>query len=416
MKRKNVSIRRKILSIVLCPIVILAILIVVFGIFAIYGFYSKSTYDELAATTNMMMDCLNLTVRGDYQYEDGMLLKGDINITDSTMLYRIKEKSQIDTTIFWGDTRILTTVEDKYGVSAVGTQASDVVVEHVLENGEDYFSRNVKVDGLTYIGYYVPVQNSDHKVVGMIFAGKNKLLIYKNVGKVILCFVLFSIVSVIIAVIVSGKFSSQVTMDIDYINQYLKKISEGDLSVEMEESVDHRGDEVGEIGRYAVKMKNDLQKLIEMDPLTGLYNRRSCNRKLKAITEAKTPFTIVMCDIDWFKKINDHYGHDAGDYVLVKISEMIRNSAKDCGFASRWGGEEFLLIYTESFENALSKVEALQQQVRDYEYMYGEELIKVTMTFGVTESDRESNYEDLITAADHKLYSGKRNGRNQIVS
>ncbi|MDE6433629.1 MAG: diguanylate cyclase [Lachnospiraceae bacterium] len=416
MRYKKNSIRKQLSSVVLFPILILGILIVVFGIFLIYGFYSESIHNELAATTHMMIDCLDLTVRGDYAYEDGMLIKGDINITDSTMLYRIKEETEIDTTIFWEDTRILTTVQSESGVSAVGTKASPDIIEHVLENGENYFSKNVKINGEAYIGYYAPLENSTHVVVGMIFAGKNKMGVYKSVGILVLWFVLFSGIAVIFAVVMSKGYSNQMVSDIDLINQYLQSISEGDLTVDMDERIINRTDEIGEIGIYAEKMRSDLQKLIEMDPLTSLYNRRSCNHQLSNLMKNGISYTIVMCDIDWFKKINDQYGHDAGDYVLVKISEMIRQNLEGCGFASRWGGEEFLLIYTLDFDETMKKVEELQQSVRDFDYLYDTRTIKVTMTFGVKEYESGVPYERLIKSADYKLYTGKRNGRNQIVS
>ncbi len=410
------SIRYRLLSVVLFPILILGMLIIVFGIFLIYGFYSESIHNELAATTKMMVDCLALTVRGDYQYEDGMLLKGDINITDSTMLYRIKKETEIDTTIFWEDTRILTTVQSDSGVSAVGTKASADVITHVMDKGENYFSKDLDINGEAYIGYYTPLENSDHTVVGMIFAGKNKQEVYKSVGIIVLWFVLFSGIAVIFAVVMSRGYSSQMVSDIGLINQYLRSISEGDLTADMDERIVNRNDEIGEIGIYAAKMRNDLQKLIEMDPLTSLYNRRSCNHQLANLLKKETLFTVVMCDIDWFKKINDQYGHDAGDYVLVKISEMIRQNLEGCGFASRWGGEEFLLIYTLNFDETMKKVEALQQCVRDFDFLYDEKVIKVTMTFGVKECEPDVPYERLIKGADYKLYTGKRNGRNQIVS
>lgn len=416
MKKKRGSIRKRLLSVVLFPILILGVLIIVFGVFLIYGFYSESIKNELAATTNMLLDCLNLTVRGDYQYEDGMLLKGDINITDSTMLYRIKEETDIDTTIFWKDTRILSTVQSKSGVSAVGTKAEPEVVECVIDNGVKYFSRHLRINGESYIGYYVPIENSTHEVVGMIFAGKNKAMVYRSIGIIILCFTVFSVIAVIFAVIMSRGYSTRMVSDIGLINGYLRSISEGDLTVEIDERIINRPDEIGEIGIYIAKMRSDLQNLIEMDPLTSLYNRRSCNNQLSRLFQKGDSFTVVMCDIDWFKKINDQYGHDAGDYVLVKISEMIRENVADCGFASRWGGEEFLLIYTVSFEEAMQKVEALQTIVRESDFLYDERLIKVTMTFGVKEWKNGIPYEKLIKEADRKLYKGKKNGRNRIVS
>lgn len=409
------SIKEKLLAVVLLPIVVLGILIVVFGITLIYSFYSDSIHDELAATTNMMLNCLDLTVRGEYEYDEGMLIKGDINITDSTMLYRIKKETEIDTTIFWQDERILTTVESESGISAVGSKAEADVVQQVLEGGEDYFSNNVKITGEKYIGYYTPIKNSAHEVVGMIFAGKKKSLVYLEIGRVIMWFVLFSGITAALAIVLSKKYSNNMISDIGIINQYLRDISEGDLSASLNEKIEKRRDEIGEIGTYATRMRKNLQALIEMDPLTSLYNRRSCNQKLGALMEHGDAFTVVMCDIDFFKKINDNYGHDAGDYVLREISGILRDSVEDCGFASRWGGEEFLLVYTKPLVETMEKVENVQKTIWDFSFSYDKSEIKLTMTFGVKEREGEMPYEELIKEADNKLYIGKNNGRNQIV-
>lgn len=418
MKRKSGKrgIKEQLLSMVLFPILTLGISTIVIGISLIYAFYSNSIHDELAATTKMMLNCLDLTVRGDYLYEDGMLLKGDINITDSTMLFRIKEETEIDTTIFWADERILTTMESESGLSAVGTKADDNVKQLVLTNGENYFSRNVEVLGEKYIGYYAPLENSSHEIVGMIFAGKKKSLVYWGIGQLIIWFVLFSGIAIILATLLSKKYSNTMVADIATINQYLKSISEGDFGASLNKRIEERRDEIGEIGTYATKMRKNLQELIEMDPLTALFNRRSCNRKILSLMEKEDVFTVVMCDIDFFKKINDNYGHDAGDYVLKEISEILRNSVDGCGFASRWGGEEFLLIYTLPADKALTKVEAIQKEVREFPFSYENSDIKVTMTFGVEERGDALPYEQLIKEADNKLYVGKNNGRNQIVT
>lgn len=414
-EEKRKSIRTKLLSIVLVPTISLGTVIIIFGVILLYRFYCQSIHDELASTTNMMIDCLDLTVRGNYTYKDGMLLKGDLNITDSTMLYRIREESQIDTTIFWQDTRIITTVENQYGVSAVGTKAGKEVVKEVLGKGKNYFSNHLDINGEKYVGYYMPLKNGNHDIVGMIFAGKKERSVYKNIGEIILWFLLFSIIAVIIAVFCTKSFSKKVVLDINTINQFLQTISEGQMNESLDDRIVRRNDELGSIGIYADRMRSDLQKLIEMDALTSLYNRRSGNNMLRAITDRKEQFTMVMCDIDWFKKINDNYGHDAGDSVLVGVSDMIRENVGDSGFACRWGGEEFLLVYSTGFEQAREKVEALQKAIREYEFAYGDSVIKVTMTFGIEESDLTEDYEQVIKRADEKLYVGKNNGRNQIV-
>lgn len=414
-KRKEKSIRTRLVAMVLLPILALGLMIISIGMILLYQFYTRSVRNELTAATNIVLDCLNLTVKGDYAYESGMLIKGDLNITDSTMLYRIQEKSQIDITIFWQDTRILSTVSDEYGVSAVGTKASEEVVEAVLETGECYYSTNLDVNGVPYLGYYMPIENTDHTVVGMIFAGKRKDTVYQEIRAVLLWFLLFSCVAGLVAVVISSIYSNRMVSDISIINKFLKTISEGDLTVNLDNRITGRNDELGSIGEYASRMSKELKNLIERDPLTSLYNRRSCNNKLKALENETSEYTIVMCDIDWFKKINDTYGHDAGDYVLVTLSEFIWENVKDCGFASRWGGEEFLLVYQLEYDAAIQKVQQIQQKVREYDFKYEDKKIKLTMTFGVEADDDSTSYEHRILSADRNLYVGKNNGRNQIV-
>lgn len=310
-RKEEKSIRTKLLFMVLMPIVLLGMMVVFAGMTLLYQFYSQGIRDELTSTVNIMLDCLDMTVRGDYSYESGMLLKGELNITDSTMLYRVKEKTGIDTTIFWGDTRIMTTVENQYGVSAVGTKASERVIESVLENGVNFYSNKIDINGTPYIGYYLPIRNDDNSIVGMIFAGKNRYLVNRKVALILLWFMVFFAIACILAIVVSSLYSKHMVSDIGVINKFLKTISEGDLTVTLDEKIVGRKDELGKIGAYASKMRGDLQYVIEMDPLTKLYNRRSCNNKLKALENENAEYTITMCDIDRFKKINDNYGHDA---------------------------------------------------------------------------------------------------------
>ncbi len=114
---------------------------------------------------------------------------------------------------------------------------------------------------------------------------------------------------------------------------------------------------------------------------------------MAALVEQKAVYTAVMCDIDFFKRINDTFGHAAGDQVLIEVSAAIRNSVGEEGFASRWGGEEFLAIYCLDLTEARERVEALQQSIRDLVVNYGGTDIQVTMTFGVTESTPAESYE-----------------------
>lgn len=409
------SIRRNLLLVTLLPIILLGTAMIIWGMFLISNFYTKSIQKELISTTSAMLDSLDLAMDGDYSYENGILRKGEFDITNSTMLQRIKETSDIDTTIFWGDTRIMTTLKVKSGVSAIGTKAMDEVVEHVYREGENYYSDKLNINEVSYIGYYTPLANSDGAIVGMVFAGKSRRSVNENVRIILLWFIILAVISTVIAFYLSRVYSQKMLAAIDAINGFIKSISNGNLTVTLDEGIIGRRDEIGEIGRNAAKMQGDLQKLIETDPLTCLFNRRSCNHKLALLESRQKTYTIAMCDIDWFKKINDEFGHAAGDYVLVTIAEMLMESVKGCGLASRWGGEEFLLIYEMDPAAAQEKVRQLRDNIREHAFVYADKQIWVTMTFGIENSDQSRPYEARIKEADTNLYIGKRSGRDRIV-
>lgn len=416
-KKGKTGIRQKMLLVSVFPTIFLGAIIFVFGIVLIYGFATESVESELQSTAYMLKGCFDMTVRGDYSYENDILKKGDLNITDSSMLYEIKDTANVDTTIFWDNVRILTTIENNQGISAAGTKASDRVSEIVLNGGNDYYIRNVIITGKHYIGFYTPLKNANGEVVGMVFAGKTMGDVYKSVTQIILWFLLFSFIAACIAIFMSRGFSEKLVLDIDVIKHYLHMLTIGNFSVSMNERIVQRQDEIGEIGTYAIKMGNALESFIELDNLTSLYNRRSCHNRIKRLVDAKKRFTFVMGDIDFFKKINDQYGHECGDRVLIFISKMIKDSVGKDGFACRWGGEEFLLVYELDFETAKQRVELLLDQIRDFRFEYNTQDIRVTMTFGMKEmAEIGVSYEKIINEADNKLYEGKKQGRNRIIS
>ncbi|MDE7268491.1 MAG: diguanylate cyclase [Lachnospiraceae bacterium] len=413
---KNGGIRKKLLPIVILPVILLSCLITLVGVSLFYGFYMQSIQSDLASTTDTLLNCMNFAINGDYKYENDMLLKGDMNITDSTMILRIKEQSQIDITIFWDDMRIMTTLENEYGISAVGTRADSKIADVILREGKSVFTRNLNINGKQYVGYYVPLKNTGDRVVGMVFAGKQKDLVYQKIIEVVAWFAALSVIIVVFSLFIILRFTSYMVSDIDSINRFLKAISGGDLRASLGDHIINRNDEIGSIGVYALKMRDDIKNLIEKDSLTGLYNRRSCHNKLDAIVEKNERYSVVMCDIDFFKKVNDTYGHDAGDYVLTEISALIKNGVTDCGFASRWGGEEFLLVYTLGLEDTVGKVAQLRQSILTHEFNYYGTKMQITMTFGVAEGAQDMHCEKVIQSADEKLYVGKNSGRNRVVA
>lgn len=162
---------------------------------------------------------------------------------------------------------------------------------------------------------------------------------------------------------------------------------------------------------------NKLKYNTNHDALTGLYNRRFLESKIQQfLKEKNTNFVICMIDIDFFKKINDTYGHKAGDMVLTNVSACLSHTAGNDNFAVRWGGEEFIIYFPnmEQYEAYLI-MERLRKQVEGMITEADGEKIRVTITAGIAAGTPNSNYEKVIKRADEKLYVGKQQGRNQIV-
>lgn len=154
------------------------------------------------------------------------------------------------------------------------------------------------------------------------------------------------------------------------------------------------------------------------DPLTGLYNRRYIMEKIES--EFKRPkkkkFSLVIADVDYFKKINDTYGHDCGDYVLQMISKNLMDSVREQDFVSRWGGEEFLLLLPETdVDGAYTLMNRIKKIIGEQIIEYNGSEVSITMTFGITDSQDYQIIDDIIKKADNALYEGKGRGRNCVV-
>lgn len=164
---------------------------------------------------------------------------------------------------------------------------------------------------------------------------------------------------------------------------------------------------------YALK----LQEEAYTDTLTGLYNRRKALEYMDYLTkEQNKGFSLCICDIDLFKKVNDTYGHDFGDEVLKEIAKVFKEETKNKGFAARWGGEEFLLLFPEcSGKDAYIRLLNIRDRVKALKIKKEDTVVSVTMTFGLAEHITRNSFEATIKEADKRMYFGKENGRDRIV-
>ena len=204
------------------------------------------------------------------------------------------------------------------------------------------------------------------------------------------------------------------------IEKFVQNMIKGELSNDMPSSVLGRKDELGVTGKNVLDMQSAIRVLVERDPLTTLYNRRYGGARLRKLQRDSEkngmPYSLVLGDIDFFKKVNDTYGHEAGDIVLKKVSETLKKSMVGKGFVSRWGGEEFLVVFSKSDANAAKKeMEIILDKIRALEILYDSRVIKITMSFGVVDGSISKDFAELLREADARLYYGKMNGRNRII-
>ena len=167
----------------------------------------------------------------------------------------------------------------------------------------------------------------------------------------------------------------------------------------------------------SVKMQEKMKALATLDTLTGIKNRYSMNlaieSEIKRSKRYKSSFAIMMFDIDFFKRVNDTYGHDMGDYVLEEFSRVVTANIRDTDIFGRWGGEEFLLLApNETYDGALILAEKIRKSVELHNF---ERVGQITISIGFTICDDNADKERLLKRVDEALYEAKERGRNRVV-
>jgi two-component system cell cycle response regulator len=166
----------------------------------------------------------------------------------------------------------------------------------------------------------------------------------------------------------------------------------------------------------------EIHRLTITDGLTGIANRRAFEEKIEAevyhaLRHAR-PLSLVMFDLDHFKKVNDRYGHMAGDHVLKTVASVVRSRIRQGDVFARYGGEEFALLLRETPKAMAAQLaEEIRAAVADSELVFEHQVIRVTVSMGVAEvmPDLRTPHE-LVKAADARLYDAKRDGRNRVVA
>ena len=179
-----------------------------------------------------------------------------------------------------------------------------------------------------------------------------------------------------------------------------------------------------QIRTYSLEQANEkLEYSASHDPLTGLNNRLNLEHELETLIshyrENRIPFAVLMLDIDWFKKVNDNYGHDMGDFVLKELAILIRGAIRSEDSAYRAGGEEFVIILNRiSQAQAIEKAEALRHSIEEHSFVLGEIELNITISGGLYHPKwlEAMDLHEVLKLSDNALYEAKHLGRNRIVA
>jgi len=179
-----------------------------------------------------------------------------------------------------------------------------------------------------------------------------------------------------------------------------------------------RGDILGYFAIYTnVTKQKELVRQANSDPLTGIYNRSKLNllftHEVQEAYQGESTFSLLFIDLDHFKLINNHYGHQKGDQILVDLTTIIRNALRNSDIFGRWGGEEFLIILPSTdAASAFLIAEKLRHCIQDHDFVLEDSL---TISIGISEYDPIKSIDEMIAAADEAMYQAKEQGRNKTV-
>lgn len=259
----KLKLRGKILSVVILTIVLIC---------GIFTYYIATTLrhnleyeveENLENVVETLIASFNSIDNGDYILDDtGNLYKGDylLNVQLETMEH-IREERGLVSTIFYGDTRVLTTIKNDQGEYIIGTKASDKVVDSVLDNKTNYFDTNINIEGEEYYGYYIPLINGN-EVVGMLFAGKESAQTNQMMTNTRNTFILLEVILQIVLITLVSVILTKMTKGLKQVTKSLVRLSEGDLTVELDGRLMEQKDEIGEICNSANKLRSSLANIV----------------------------------------------------------------------------------------------------------------------------------------------------------
>ncbi|SDB26372.1 sensor domain-containing diguanylate cyclase [Eubacterium oxidoreducens] len=421
------SLRGKMLLSTVVPIIILGIAVMIAAFIQMKNTLIDEFESDMRQQCIYMMAELNEVYPGNFKVEilndtTYKLYKGEYDITeDNTLIDNMKSSYENEYSIFRGNICVKTTMKDESGERWLLTESPKNAYADVFKGNKTAFYKNLTMNDEECIALFVPIHSSDNSVFGMVAIYRSLEDINQKVLTAVLpMLIVFAIITVLIA-FYSIYFSQKIVKKIKFIERFMNQISNGHLEAQLPETILNSEDEISLLAKSGDQMRYALEQLVNYDTLTRIPNRRYGSIHLKNVYsnsgQGANDFCVGIGDIDFFKKVNDTYGHDAGDAVLRDVAAILKRNMIGKSFVARWGGEEFLFVFEGmNLASSKQKLEETLMQIRNHTVEHQFDQIKVTMSFGLTQAFKDSDIDELLQIADANLYEAKEGGRNQIVA
>ncbi len=261
---RNLKLQYKMLILAIIPVLIMGIVAILISNTVVKNKLLDDAKQKLKATSNAVLAAYDQNAGDYFVNATGDVWKGAYNVSLSTpFIDDIAAKTGIEVTFFYNDKRLVTSLKDADGKRILGSTAGDFLVENVLQDGNEVFTNRVLVDGTFYFGYYVPVhQNNSDEIIGMVFAGMPVKEIYASLNLITMIFTVAIVVILVIAVIGCLLVSRGIAKSIRNSMDVVKQISEGNLNVEIEQSMLDRKDEAGALSCNTQTLIDSLSAMI----------------------------------------------------------------------------------------------------------------------------------------------------------
>lgn len=261
---RNLKLQYKMLILAVIPVLVMGIVAIFISNTVVKNKLLDDAKQKLKATSNAVLAAYDQNAGDYFVNATGDVWKGAYNVSLSTpFIDDIAKKTGMEVTFFYKDTRLVTSLKDAEGNRILGSKAGDFLVENVLQDGNEVFTNRVLVEDTFYFGYYVPVyQNNSDEIIGMVFAGMPVKEIYTSLNLITMIFTVAIVIILVLAILGCMYVSKGIAKSIQGSMDVVKQISEGNLDVEIEESMLTRKDEAGALSCNTQRLIDSLSAMI----------------------------------------------------------------------------------------------------------------------------------------------------------